>query len=294
MTTTTDLATYPPDEPAKEVTATGAVMKLTEWVQELNAAHTLASALCNTGLVPQAYRGKPDDGAVAILTGYELGLSPVAALKNIIIVNGRSSMYAQTMAALLQSRGHKIWTEESTSASVTVSARRKGSSKTETVTWTMERAQRAGYTSNKRYATNPEQMLYARCVSEVAPRVAADVILGIATVEDLQDEAAREEAQTVTAPSRRVQRKAKAKEDPVPEKPTVPGDLMKHMFGLLDKLIEEPANTDEGKVKRLDLISDAVERDVPRTADLTEEEVRTVVEVAEEAVRSLDAEAPAE
>ena len=39
----------------------------------MNAAHQLAAAMCASELVPAVYRGKPDNGAAAILYGAELG-----------------------------------------------------------------------------------------------------------------------------------------------------------------------------------------------------------------------------
>ncbi|MCG7450939.1 hypothetical protein MHK12_10960 [Corynebacterium kefirresidentii] len=61
-------STIPP-----EVTDAG-LNDLMRQAEAMSAAHKLATVLCNTQMVPQTFRGKPDDGAAAILYGAELGL----------------------------------------------------------------------------------------------------------------------------------------------------------------------------------------------------------------------------
>jgi hypothetical protein len=91
------------------------------------------------------------------------------------------------MVALAQSRGHEIWTELSTSEKVVVCGKRRGSDHVERSEWTLARAQRAGYTSNTKYGSNGQEMLYAKAAAEIARKVAADVLAGVpASVEDLE------------------------------------------------------------------------------------------------------------
>jgi hypothetical protein len=91
------------------------------------------------------------------------------------------------MVALVKAKGYRIQTIESTDESVTV----VGVSPTgdqEQATWTLERARKAGYLSNKKYEQEPQAMLYAKAAAEVCRRLAPEVLLGIAyTVEDLDN-----------------------------------------------------------------------------------------------------------
>ena len=162
------------------------IADLMKQAEAMSAAHKLATVLCNTAMVPATFRGKPDDGAAAILYGAEVGLKPQQALQQVFVVHGQPAIYARTMAALLKAKGYKFSTVESTDESVTV----EGVSprgEHESSTWTIQRAKTAGYTSNKKYQTDPQAMLYAKALSEVARKLAPDVLLGIKyTAEDLE------------------------------------------------------------------------------------------------------------
>ena len=194
-------------------------------------------------MVPQAYRGKPDDGAAAILYGAEVGLKPQQALQQVFVVHGQPSIYARTMVALLKARGYRFETVESTDESVTVRAT-SPRGEVEEATWDMERAQRAGYApkpdgkggyvkgqsgkviGNMKYVTDPQGMNYAKAASEVCRKIAPDVLLGIRyAAEDLELE-----PQPVRATAERVDRpqrgrsaldRAKKKPEPVRDDPQV-------------------------------------------------------------------------
>ena len=154
--------------------------------EAMDAAHKLATVLCNTQMVPQTFRGKPDDGAAAILYGAELGLKPQQALQQVFVIHGQPAIYARTMVALLKGKGYKFKTVESSDESVTVRGVAP-SGEQESSTWTIDRAKKAGYTSNKRYQTDPQAMLYAKAASEVSRRLAPNVLLGIKyAAEDLE------------------------------------------------------------------------------------------------------------
>jgi len=194
----TELATRP---------AGGTVSVIQETALELASAHRIATAIVSTQFAPAHFRGKPDDGAAAIMYGAAIGLDPLAALQNIYVIGGKPALYARTMVAVVMSHGHNIWTEgEPADTAVTVCGQRKGSDKVERITWTVERARKAGYTNNKKYDTDPQAMLYARASGDVARRIAPDALLGMAyTVEELQVQQAVEEP-ALQAPAARADR----------------------------------------------------------------------------------------
>ncbi|OZC59235.1 hypothetical protein CH276_22570 [Rhodococcus sp. 06-470-2] len=152
---------------------------LAEQVQQMGHAYTLAQSICKTTLVPAHFRGKPEDGAVAIMAGAKWGLDAIAALQNIFIVHGTPSTFARVMKAVVQANGHEIWTETVEPGRVVVCGKRKGSDRIETSEWTEARARKAGYFSNKKYDTELENMLYARATAECARRTAPDCLLGM-------------------------------------------------------------------------------------------------------------------
>lgn len=179
--------------------------RLVAWAEAAQAANQLATALSTTAFVPAHFRGNVGDATAAILMGDELGLSPLAAFRSIYVVHGTPALYARGMVALAQSQGHDMWTTESSPQKVTVCGRRRGLDKVETSTWTYERARVAGYTANKKYQTNPEEMLYSKAAAEIARKIAADVLAGVPySVEDLE---LGDDTQAPAAEPRKISRK---------------------------------------------------------------------------------------
>lgn len=191
-------------------TATGtnaALEQLAQWVTAAQNAHQLVAPLVSTPFVPDSYRPKVDPratdeqkrdafnvavatGTAAVLQGLSLGLDPLTSLQQIYVVHGRPGMYARIKVALVTSRGHEVWTEDLTDARAVVCGRRKGSQNVERVVITMDQAKKAGWTKNETYAKTPQDMLYARAAGRVCDRIAPDVLMGIASVEDIADEVA--------------------------------------------------------------------------------------------------------
>lgn len=181
--------------------ASAALDMLRAHTEMMGAAHQIATVLVGTAMVPEIYRRKPDDAAAAILYGAELGLNPIQSLQQVFVVHGSPAIYSRTMAALLRSKGFRFQTDGSTAESVTVTGTAPNG-ETETVTWDIERARRAGYLTNKKYETDPQGMLYAKCLSEISRHLAPDVLLGMPySREDLELDPApvRVESERVSA-----------------------------------------------------------------------------------------------
>lgn len=188
------------------------------WADAASAAARLVGPLVQTAFVPEHFRGKVESATAAVLFGAEVGLTPLQSLQGVYVIGGKPAMYARTMHAITVGRGHEVWTEELTDSRAIVCGRRKGAEHVERVVWTIQRAQKAGYTRNAKYNTDPQSMLLARAQADVCRRIAPDAILGMAySVEELEDEE-RTSATETTHPDkpRKVRRAALA---PVPEAP---------------------------------------------------------------------------
>lgn len=173
----------------------------------MQTAHQLAVAMCNTQMVPVRFRGKPDDGAAAILYGGELGLNPIQSLQRVVPIHGMPSLESRTMVGLLKARGYKVKTTAQSNESVTVEGWDLDGEHYSS-TWTIERATLAGYVptidertgkyklnangkllGNEKYLTDPQAMLKAKAQSEVCREMAPDVLLGISyTSEELESQ----------------------------------------------------------------------------------------------------------
>lgn len=276
----TELTHYQP--PTLEHTVTDPTGgRLVAWAEGLAAAHRIGTALCQTSFVPQQFRGKPEEAAAAILYGDEIGFTPTQALQNIYVISGKPSMYARSMVALLLSHGHEVWTVEKTDAKVTVAGRRKGSTHVIEETWTTARASKAGYTSNKKYQTDPQAMLYARAASDVCRQVAPDSLAGIAyTVEELELDqpvatvrVSRAKPQPVPIPEPEFEAIEAPQPTPEPDvEPPVDAEpkMTDRTRGALFALMGELGVTDDNAQR--DFLTDTLGRHVESRASLTEAE----------------------
>ena len=286
------VATY--EQPTAELVSTIAEpgANLITWAHALGSAHQIAKALCTTSFVPRHFAGKPDEAAAALMLGDELGLSPVSALRSIFVIGGTPGMYARTMVALVQSRGHEVWTDTDTASKVVVCGKRAGTDRVERAEWTIDRARRAGYTSNKKYETDPQAMLYARAASDVCRRIAADVLSGIPySVEELETTEAEK-------PTRTVKRKQPAPAAPDPEfdqpaAPTVTAEqvhpdeptldepetgetITSSQLKMLGALMREVGLTE--RPAALAYVADVIGREVDSRNDLTKSEASAVID----------------
>jgi hypothetical protein len=161
--------------------------RLVAWAASLTAAHKIGSALCNTSFVPATFKGKPEEAAAAILFGDEIGLTPTQSLQSVYVISGKPALYARAMVAIVLAAGHEVETVSKSDTEVSVRGRRRGSENWTVETWTKARAQKAGYTSNKKYESDPAAMLYARAASDLCRQIAPDALAGIGySVEELE------------------------------------------------------------------------------------------------------------
>lgn len=152
---------------------------LIAWAREAQCAHDIAVQLAATPFVPKSMQHNPGSVTGAILAGRELGLAPMSALRSIDIIDGTPAMRAHALRGLVQSHGHDVWVEESTEHRAIVCGQRRGSTRVERSTWTMDRARKAGLAGKRNWSTIPTAMLLARATSEVCRLIAADVLLGM-------------------------------------------------------------------------------------------------------------------
>ncbi|MET8113735.1 hypothetical protein [Streptomyces prasinus] len=163
---TTDPA---PQQPANE---------LMQWVESARQAHLVAQSLAKTQFAG-AYRGKPDEIVAAILTGQELGLQPMTALKSIDVIQGQPALRAHAMRAIVQKQGHEIELVESTDERCVMRGRRKGAETWQTVVWDIGRARQMGLLGKDQWKKQPKTMLIARATGELCRLIASDALHGL-------------------------------------------------------------------------------------------------------------------
>jgi hypothetical protein len=165
----------------------------------------LASRIANTEFVPTPLRRRPEAVLAALLSGAERGLGPMESLRSVHVIEGKPTLSAEAMRALVLAAGHEIEIVESTAAKATVVGRRAGSDSTSPpFTWTLDRARRARLANKDNWTKYPEAMLLARASTDLCRAVFPDVIAGLASTEEWTDEISPEPATTTRrAPARR-------------------------------------------------------------------------------------------
>lgn len=157
-------------------------------IELMPQAWALAERIARTEFVPTALRGKPEAVLAAILTGHEVGISPMQALSKIHVIEGRPAMAAELMRALVLAQGHEFYVEESNTTRCTVVVRRHGAERESRFTWTLDDAKRAGLDGRQNWKRYTRAMLLARATSEAIRAVFPDVVAGISySVEELTD-----------------------------------------------------------------------------------------------------------
>lgn len=272
-----EIAQYTPPELAATDPTGG---RLVAWAAAASAAHQLAKALSATAFVPKHFQGNAADATAAIILGDELGLSPISALRSIYVIGGQPALYARTMVALVMSHGHRIWTVEDTPTKVTVAGQRRGSERVETVTWTTDRARKAGYTSNRKYDTDPQAMLYARAAGDVARRIAPDVLAGVPySAEEIE----LADVATVTVIHEDKPRTVKRQAPPAVEEPPMdtaaPEPATRAQITKLNIQMKELGIED--RETKLAWLSDQIGRVITSSNEMTKDEATRVIDTIE-------------
>lgn len=151
-----------------------------------------ATEILKSGYLP-AHIKTPQQAVTIALVGQELGISPWRALTGITVIQGKPTLAAELMLSLIYEHAgpDAIVFKESTDKLCTVTYRRKGSAHIGEYTYTIEMAKRAGLLSNPTWTKHTENMLRARCVSNVARMAFPDIIAGVYS-EDEGEEIAQE------------------------------------------------------------------------------------------------------
>jgi hypothetical protein len=157
----------------------------------LQEAIHLAEMLANSGMVPKQYINNPQATLVAMMMGQEIGLNPIQSLQNIAVINGKPSIYADALLALVQN--HPAFggiEEEMDEANMTAycTVWRKGDQKKHTQSFSQKDAHTASLWGKQGPWTQyPKRMLMWRARGFALRDKFADALGGLITVEEARD-----------------------------------------------------------------------------------------------------------
>lgn len=143
-------------------------------------------------MVPKDFLGKPENIMVAVQMGSEVGLSPLQALQNIAVINGRPSLWGDAVVGLCRASGicqdiTETMAGEGDAMVATCVAHRVGSQPI-TATFSVADAKKAGLWGKQGpWQAYPKRMLQMRARGFAVRDAFPDVLRGLITAEEARD-----------------------------------------------------------------------------------------------------------
>lgn len=189
---------------------------------------------------------KPQDLFALMLLAQAEGKHPAIAAQEYDIIQGRPAINSKSALARFQGAGGRVqWIERSPTSCTLYLAHPQGGELE--VTWTMDRAQKAGLTGKDNWKKYPTEMLSARCVAEGVRAVYPACLNGMYTNEEVAD---------FEPPRKVVHQEAVIQKAPNP-------------FAQVLKEAREKFGSAEAVIERIVFI---IGREITKTAELTAEE----------------------
>jgi len=156
--------------------------------QSMEEAFRFAEMLSKSNLVPKDFANNAGNILVAVQWGAELGLQPMQAMQNIAVINGRPSLWGDSVIALVKASPLCEYVTESVDDSgATCKVKRKGEPE-QVRYFTVDDAKKAGlWDKQGTWTQYPKRMLQMRARSWALRDVFPDVLRGMPVAEELMD-----------------------------------------------------------------------------------------------------------
>lgn len=153
----------------------------------------MAQLLARSQLLPQAFRGKPEDVFFAFLIAQQMGVDVFTVLQSIHFVNGKPGWAAPFLISRANASG--VFTDEikfettgeGPSLAVTASATLKKSGERVSRTVSLAMAKADGWAKNSKYSSIPEQMLSYRAATFLCRLYCPGIFYGLRPTDELED-----------------------------------------------------------------------------------------------------------
>lgn len=153
----------------------------------------MSCIFADSGLMPKGLQRK-ESVFVAIQMGLEIGLSPMQAIQNIAVINGRPSVWGDSVLALVRSSGLLEFFKEELlgdlaggSCLARCTAKRKGDDEPTIREFTQADAKMAGLFGKDIWRAYPKRMLQMRARSWALRDAFSDVLKGVRVAEEQMD-----------------------------------------------------------------------------------------------------------
>ena len=205
--------------------------------QSMEEAYRLANAVCQANMAPKGL-DTPEKALVAIMHGLEIGLTPMAALQRIAVVNGRPTIWGDGAIGLVRGSGLCEWVKERIDGAgddrvAICEAKRKGDPESISRRFSVADAKRAGLWGKAGpWQQYPERMLQMRARAFALRDGFADVLGGLYLKEEIEDAIPAKQSNQppipptppaivhqVEAPAEKIEEATAVDMPPVPPKP---------------------------------------------------------------------------
>lgn len=195
MTENTELAITPQAE--ELVPQTPPTQNVLQNTKALAMISRLADRYANSSMVPDTYKGKPDNCFVALELASRMDVSPVHVMQNLYIVQGKPSWAGQACKALIDGCGKFRDSEYIMTGSVldgtrgcylqAVNTRTGKLIKGTEITLKMAMDEGWSTKNGSKWKTMPEQMLKYRAAAFFARTECPEALMGFQTADEVED-----------------------------------------------------------------------------------------------------------
>ena len=254
--------------------------------RDIKEALAFAEMLSKSNMVPKDFIGNPGNILVAVQWGMELGLQPMQAMQNIAVINGRPSLWGDSVIALVKaSPTCEYIIEEVGDDSATCRVKRRGEPEQERSFSTAD-AKAAGLLGKQGpWSQYRKRMLQMRARSWALRDVFPDVLRGMPIAEEVMDT----EKEINPAPARRQTGKQAAEAAKQQADAEVDAAARAEMVARLEKIAEE-----EGEVAYADAFADLGKEGRLTVGADEHKRLKSIAAETTLAIRDLDAKMAAE
>lgn len=195
MTENTELTV--PQESTDIIPQTTPTQNLLQNTKALAMINRLADRYANSSMVPDTYKGKPDNCFVALELASRMDVSPVLVMQNLYIVQGKPSWAGQACKALIDGSGKFTDSEyvmvgdpaDDTWGCYLKATNTRTGKVVKGSTVTMKLAKDEGWLgkNGSKWKTMPEQMMKYRAAAFFARTECPEALMGFQTADEVQD-----------------------------------------------------------------------------------------------------------
>lgn len=175
------MSAQPAEQPGTDIAKVGTSQALT-----LRASMDYALALAESNMLPAQYRNRPANVLWATEYGRTIGVTPMAAITGVHVIEGKPSASAGLISGLVRRAGHKLRIHGNTQTATCTIIRSDDPDHPFEVTWELRKngngnpnAEDAGLLGKDVWKKYPSSMLKSRAISQCARDACEEVLFGL-------------------------------------------------------------------------------------------------------------------